>query len=127
MASTLIIRAIPQSDSFEWAALSEGSSGESMRGTLSQLAATVREFTAHVQLVFLVPAVDALVRVFDFTEKERKHVMKTIPYMLEEDLLGEADDLHFVHGNDFVRRTRLEDEDLTVFTRNVDLAVVGDR
>lgn len=98
MASKLIIRAIPQSDSFEWAALSDSGSGESMRGTLSQLAATVREFTAQVQLVFLVPAVDALVRVFDFTEKERKHVMKTIPYMLEEDLLGEADDLHFVHG-----------------------------
>lgn len=101
MASKLIIRAIPQSDSFEWAALSEGDSGahsESMRGTLSQLAAAVREFTTHVQLVFLVPAVDALVRVFDFTEKERKHVMQTIPYMLEEDLLGEADDLHFVHG-----------------------------
>jgi type II secretion system protein L len=101
VASKLIIRAIPQSDSFEWAALSEGDSGtnsESVRGTLSQLTATVREFTAQVQLVFLVPAVDALVRVFDFTEKERKHVMKTIPYMLEEDLLGEADDLHFVHG-----------------------------
>jgi len=101
VASKLIIRAIPQSDSFEWAALSEGgddTGGESMRGTMSQLAATVREFTTQVQLVFLVPAVDALVRVFDFTEKERKHVMKTIPYMLEEDLLGEADDLHFVHG-----------------------------
>jgi len=99
VASKLIIRAIPQSDSFEWAALSEaGHSGEAERGTLSQLAAIVREFTAHVQLVFLVPAVDALVRVFDFSEKERKHVMKTIPYLLEEDLLGEVDDLHFVHG-----------------------------
>lgn len=102
MANKLIIRAIPQSDSFEWASLSDAgvaaAEGDCMRGTLSQLAATVRDFTAQVQLVFLVPAVDALVRVFDFTEKERKHVMKTIPYMLEEDLLGEADDLHFVHG-----------------------------
>jgi len=99
VASKLIIRAIPQSDSFEWASLSEaGYSGEAERGTLSQLATVVREFTAHVQLIFLVPAVDALVRVFDFSEKERKHVMKTIPYLLEEDLLGEVDDLHFVHG-----------------------------
>jgi general secretion pathway protein L len=100
VASKLIIRAIPQSDSFEWAPLAEGAAGagQAVRGTLTQLAASLRDFTTQVQLVFLVPAVDALVRVFDFTEKERKHVVKTIPYMLEEDLLGEADDLHYVHG-----------------------------
>lgn len=102
MANKLIVRAIPQSDSFEWAAVSADGAravpSESIRGTLADLAATMKEFTSQVQLVFLVPAVDALVRVFDFTDKERKHVLKTIPYMIEDDLLGEADDLHIVHG-----------------------------
>jgi len=102
VANKVIVRAIPQSDSFEWAALSgdgiQASFSESVRGTLADLADTVKQFTTQVQLVFLVPAVDALVRVFDFTDKERKHVLKTIPYLIEDDLLGEADDLHIVHG-----------------------------
>lgn len=85
-----------------WTELSGGSSPaggaleQSAGGSLGDLKQYIGD--QHFQLIFLAPAADVLVKTVEFSAKERKHILKTVPYLLEENLISDIDELHLVMG-----------------------------
>ncbi|HEY9033625.1 MAG TPA: type II secretion system protein GspL [Pseudomonadales bacterium] len=69
------------------------------QGALDELAAFYQQHQAAVRhWILLLPALDVALCSIPFSEKERRHIRKAIPFLLEDELLSEADDIHFVHG-----------------------------
>lgn len=83
-------------DTYHWFTTGEQGLLESEQGTLEMLAAFYNAHPAVKNWVLIAPALDVASRAIPFTEKERKHIGKAIPFLLEDDLLTEATDLHYV-------------------------------
>ncbi len=58
-----------------------------------QLRATVHQPGSTV--CFAAPGVDVRLCQFDISQEEKKHLDKSLPFMLEEELIGDIEDLHF--------------------------------
>ena len=84
-------------DEFQWyVTSSEAVKSEVHQGSLEDLGEYYRLFETVENWILVAPAIDTAYRTIEFTEKEKKHINKALPYLLEEDLLTEADDLHYV-------------------------------
>lgn len=69
---------------------------EILKGSLDELAEYYQQNPQVKNWVLVAPAIETSSRTVTFSEKEKKHILKAIPFLLEESLLTEADDLHFV-------------------------------
>lgn len=98
MAKRLIIKTTRESGQYVWAELTTAEllTQQGSQGTLADLKQFVGD--EHYQLIFLAPASDVLIKRLEFTPKERKHLLKTVPYLLEEQLISDIDELHIVNG-----------------------------
>jgi general secretion pathway protein L len=97
MNDKILVKATSKSDTFEWGTLPERDSLETPKcqlGTLSELHSYIDD--KPVQIIFLVPATSVLVKRVEFIPEERKHLLNTIPYMLEEEMVCDVTDMHVV-------------------------------
>jgi len=84
-------------DDYQWFTTSdEAVKPECNQGTLEDLGEYYHAFENVKYWVLIAPALDVSARTVEFTEKEKKHIKKALPFILEEDMLTEADDLHLV-------------------------------
>lgn len=65
-------------------------------GRLDDLAAELQQAGADV--VLLVPSADVVLRRIAFSAEERRHVLKTARFDLEEQLISDVDELHFAYA-----------------------------
>lgn len=68
---------------------------QSFSAELEEIAQRLQSLSRSV-VTLLIPGLDAVYRSVEFGEKESKHLAKTIPYSLEDDLLGEVEETHMV-------------------------------
>lgn len=70
------------------------------QGSLDDLAAFYQEAkkTAKARFFYIVNALECLAKNIEFASQERKHIQKAIPYLLEESVLSDVEDLHIVNG-----------------------------
>lgn len=68
---------------------------QSFSAELEEIAQRLQSLSRSV-VTLLIPGLDAVYRSVEFGEKEAKHLAKTIPYSLEDDLLGEVEETHMV-------------------------------
>lgn len=88
-----------KADQYQWSVTSENNDQQHHhQGDLAALAAFYHENPALKNWVFIVPALDVASRHLSFSEKERRHIRKAIPFLLEDELLNDADELYFIHG-----------------------------
>lgn len=71
------------------------SENQSFSAELGDIAERLQAFSRTV-VTLLIPGFDAVYRPVNFADKELKHLSKTIPYSLEDDLLGDIDETHIV-------------------------------
>jgi type II secretion system protein L len=83
-------------DQYHWFAISPSQPVLAYEGSLAELGDFYRENNQVKSWVLIAPALNTAERIIHFSEKERKHITKAIPFLLEDDLLTEAPDLHFV-------------------------------
>lgn len=62
-------------------------------GTKEQLSAALAQPGA--QLIFAAPGGDVRLQSLEITPDEKKHIEKSLPYMLEEELISDVDKMHF--------------------------------
>ena len=62
-------------------------------GAKEQLSAAVAQ--PGTALVFAVPGGDVRLQTIEINPDEKKHIEKSLPYMLEEELISDVDDMHF--------------------------------
>ncbi len=103
-------------DNYHWFSTSEQQLIASYQGTLQELATFYTENVAVKNWVLIAPALDTASRVISFTEKERKHIGKAIPFLLEDDLLTEATELHYVAGKPVDKRIQVVAVDKAILT-----------
>lgn len=96
---------MPEDDSatrYQWCRVSNTEKGELQEGSLGDLSEDIKQHE-RVPVVFIYSGFDSIFRQVSFSDKERKHLAKTIPFTLEDELLGDIEDLHWViskpHGN----------------------------
>jgi general secretion pathway protein L len=95
VARRLVITTTQDPYIFSWCELGSGETGfDASHGTLVDIQQLVG--SEAVQLILLAPASDVLVKTIEFSDKERRHVMQTVPYMLEESLITDVEDMHIV-------------------------------
>lgn len=86
-------------DQYQWFVTSAQSvQSQKHEGDAGALAAFCQQQETIRNRILVVPAVDTAMRRLTFSEKEKRHIRKAIPFMLEDELLTEADDIHFVSG-----------------------------
>ena len=85
-----------QQDQYQWFQTSEGVDSEKLSGSVQVLSEFYQQHTAIKNWIFIIPAMDVASRTIEYSDKEKKHIQKAIPFLLEESLLTEADDLHVV-------------------------------
>ena len=74
----------------------ESLSFERFSGQLSDLANFAANYRQVKQWVLLLPAVNCIVKSLSFSEQERKHIAKAVPYLLEESVLTDVEELHLI-------------------------------
>lgn len=103
-------------DEFHWFVTSdEAVVPEVLRGSLSELAGYCKSHEHIRNWVLIAPALDLASRTLHFSAKEKKHIQKAMPYLLEETLLTEADELFYVSdkpANDHVDVVALDESKL---------------
>jgi general secretion pathway protein L len=62
-------------------------------GAKEQLSAAVAQ--PGTQLVFAAPGGDVRLQTIEINPDEKKHIEKSLPYMLEEELISDVDEMHF--------------------------------
>ena len=67
-------------------------------GGKAELADFVKSYQDIKRWILMIPGVDCLMKQLSFGEQERKHILKAIPYLLEETVLSDVDELHLVTG-----------------------------
>ncbi len=74
-----------------------GSSGEyrSLQETVEVARLRATAATRRAPLVFAVPGAAVTLRDVTFTAAEKRHIAKSLPYLLEEDVAEDVDGLHF--------------------------------
>ena len=118
MSKRLAIKTSGDSGQYIWTELpgtsaSAGALMQSAGGSLADLKQYIGD--GHYQLIFLAPAGDVLVKTVEFSANERKHILKTVPYLLEENLISDIDDLHIVMakpGSDSLTVAAVDEENM---------------
>lgn len=83
-------------DTYHWFENSQAQELHQYQGTLEDLAAYYQQHPQANSWVLIAPALDTAERSFSFTHRERRHIAKAVPFLLEDDLLSEASELHYV-------------------------------
>ncbi len=118
MSKRLAIKTNGDSDQYIWTELpgtsaNAGALVQSAGGSLADLKQYIGD--GHYQLIFLAPAGDVLVKTVEFSAQERKHILKTVPYLLEENLISDIDSLHIVMakpGSDSLTVAAVDEENM---------------
>lgn len=84
-------------DGFKWGMVHNGQV-EQFYGSLTELANFYQTHSDIKQWVLVASAMDVAKRTIHFSDKERRHIRKAVPFLLEDELLSEADDLHIIYG-----------------------------
>ncbi|MEJ6540670.1 MAG: type II secretion system protein GspL, partial [Halioglobus sp.] len=79
----------PPSASAEPQWLDDDAAREHLRATLAQ---------RRIKVCFAVPGQDALLLTLSVTRDEKKHISKSLPFMLEEQVAADVDTLHFAYS-----------------------------
>ena len=84
-------------DDYHWISTSEEAlKPETFKGDIEALLEYYQSNNTIKTWVYVVSTIDLTCRTVKFSAKEKKHIKKAMPFMLEESLLTEADDLHIV-------------------------------
>jgi len=86
----------PNSQAFEWFTVSAQGESEHFSGDTAALSEFVQSLSESVQWILIAPSLTTTQTSIEFSDKERKHIVKAIPFLLEDDLLTEAHQLHIV-------------------------------
>lgn len=87
----------PDNQELEWFMVTPDGESQHYAGSIELLANFYQEHVANgIQWILIVPTVSTAQADITFTDKERKHILKAIPFLLEDDLLTEANHLHIV-------------------------------
>ena len=73
-------------DEAQW--LDDAAAAESLKAALSQ---------RRMKVCFAAPGADARLLALSVTAAEKKHIAKSLPFMLEEQVAADVDDLHFAY------------------------------
>lgn len=85
-------------DTYQWSVTSEQGDIRHHHGDLAALAEFYRTASGIRHWILVAPALDVAARTLHFSDKERRHIRKAIPFLLEDELLTDADDIHFISG-----------------------------
>lgn len=98
MKKRLLLQYNAAAELWRWLYFAEsGQAGLPARdGQLDDLASELQQTGADV--VLLVPSADVVLRRIAFSAEERRHVLKTARFDLEEQLITDIDDLHFAYA-----------------------------
>ena len=90
-----------------WYVVSDQSvQSEKYHGNIDDLAMFYQQHSQIRNWVLVIAAADVALKQIPFSNKERKHIRKAVPFLLEDELLSEADELHVVQGK--LREDRVE-------------------
>lgn len=117
MSKQVLVKTTSEPTVFRWAELMSGLPMQT--GHLDELAEVLAG--QHTSIVFLVPASDVLVKTVEFDAQERRHIVKTVPFMLEEQLITDVDRLHFVMDKPQATSVRVAAVDESVLERYVEV------
>jgi general secretion pathway protein L len=82
---------------FEWLKTSEEAiKSEYFEGSVDDFAAFYEKESAVSNTVMVASGLETILRFFSFSAKEKRHIEKAVPFMLEEDVITDIDDLHLV-------------------------------
>ncbi len=98
MKKRLLLQANTATETWRWLYFTESGqpSLPARDGQLDELEAELAQTSAEV--VLLVPSADVVLRRIAFTPEERRHVLKTARFDLEEQLISDVDELHFAYA-----------------------------
>ena len=98
MKKRLLLQANAAADAWRWLYFTDSGqpSLPARDGQLEELAAELEQASAGV--VLLVPSADVVLRRIAFTPEERRHVLKTARFDLEDQLISDVDELHFAYA-----------------------------
>ncbi len=98
MKKRLLLQANPTTEVWRWLYFTDSGhpSLPVHDGQLDELAAELAQTSADV--VLLVPSADVVLRRIAFTPEERRHVLKTARFDLEDQLITDVDSLHFAYA-----------------------------
>lgn len=95
MRDTAVVRLVegrlawyPPGASVEPQWLDDDSAGDKLRATLAQ---------RRIKVCFAVPGADARLMTLSVAPEEKKHISKSLPFMLEERVAADVDNLHFAY------------------------------
>ncbi len=101
MARTVLLRIDATATEASWQRVENGQlAGSFHRGSL----ADASRYTRGAHVIVLVPSEDVFVTFADLPGKNRKKLIKAVPYVVEDQIVDDIDDLHFalslqpVHG-----------------------------
>ncbi len=69
---------------------------EKSSGSLEDLSSFFAQNAQIKNWVYVLSSLEVANNILEFTDKEKKHIYKAIPFLLEDELLSDADDLHYV-------------------------------
>ncbi|MCY4045667.1 MAG: type II secretion system protein GspL [Cellvibrionales bacterium] len=82
---------------FEWLKTSdEAIKSEYFQGSADEFAQFFEKEPAINNTVMIASGLETILRFFSFSAKEKRHIEKAVPFMLEEDVITDIDDLHLV-------------------------------
>ena len=95
MRDWLIVRALdPTVRQLEWTSAAAAKSGKFRRGNITELARAA----ANRRVALLIPATDVLLIEAKVPSRTRTHLLKAVPFALEEYLVDDTEALHFSVG-----------------------------
>ena len=86
-------------DQYRWCLTQENQASVYHQGDAEALRAFYQTKKEVKNWILVASALDVAARRVQFGDKERRLIAKAIPFLLEEELLTDADDLHFISGN----------------------------
>ena len=86
------------SNDYRWFAA--GADEPVQQGSLDECKAFITKLNAEhtVYCHLIIDALDCAARKIVFAHKERKHIQKALPFLLEESVLTDIDNMHYVHS-----------------------------
>lgn len=74
----------------------EGDTSQYFQGDIAALADFYRQHEQVKNWIYLFSGLDTAIRRISFSDKERRHIRKALGFILEDDCLHDADQLHFI-------------------------------
>ncbi len=100
MSHRLYVRIPYKDEAIIWGIQHEDSNEWSHHGELSDYRelSTIAELAAQCQVIVVLPGQVCLKKFVKVPSKKRHHIIKAVPYLLEEQIIGHIDDQHFALG-----------------------------